>query len=192
MSEQTEESLKDRILNETILLFNQKGLKFTMDDIAKQLCISKKTIYQIFQDKKALLSEMVDHCFDDIKVSKEEVLASAGEDTVETLKALLSALPERYKVLDLRQLYVLQEKYPQTYTKVLRRLNSDWEPTLQLMKKGMEEGRIRQVSLPVFKTMMQATLEQFFKKDILLESGITYQEALEEVVQIMVNGIVKV
>ena len=34
--------------------FNQKGMKFTMDDIAKQLSISKKTIYKVFDDKEKL------------------------------------------------------------------------------------------------------------------------------------------
>ena len=38
--------LKENIMQGTLQAFNQKGLKFTMDDIAKILGISKKTIYQ--------------------------------------------------------------------------------------------------------------------------------------------------
>ena len=54
----------------------------------------------------------------------------------------------------------------------------------------MEEGVIRKVSIPLFKTMYQATLEQFFQRDILVENHISYQEALQEVVSIMVEGII--
>ena len=43
------DSNKERILIATIKLFNEKGLKFTMDDIAAELKISKKTIYQILK-----------------------------------------------------------------------------------------------------------------------------------------------
>ena len=39
--------LRKMILNGTMEVFNEKGLKFTMDDIAKQLKISKKTIYKV-------------------------------------------------------------------------------------------------------------------------------------------------
>ena len=51
--------LRETILEETIQAFNKKGLKFTMDDIAALLGISKKTIYTVFQDKNTLVSEMV-------------------------------------------------------------------------------------------------------------------------------------
>lgn len=56
--------LRETILEGTIQAFNKKGLKFTMDDIAALLGISKKTIYTVFQDKNTLVSEMVDYCFD--------------------------------------------------------------------------------------------------------------------------------
>ena len=36
---------KSRILEATLRVFNRKGLKFTMDDIASELSMSKKTIY---------------------------------------------------------------------------------------------------------------------------------------------------
>ena len=44
--------LRKTILNGTMEVFNPKGLKLTMDDIAKQLGISKKTIYKVFNDKE--------------------------------------------------------------------------------------------------------------------------------------------
>ena len=38
---------KEEILEATINVFKLKGLRFTMDDIAKELSISKKTIYKV-------------------------------------------------------------------------------------------------------------------------------------------------
>ena len=38
--------------------------------------------------------------------------------------------------------------------------------------------------------MMEATIEQFFQRDILIANQISYQEALDEVVNILVDGIV--
>ena len=37
----------------------------------------------------------------------------------------------------------------------------------------------------------EATLEQFFQRNILLQNKISYQEALDEVVEILVDGISK-
>ena len=37
--------IREKILIGTIQVFNKKGLKLTMDDVADELKISKKTIY---------------------------------------------------------------------------------------------------------------------------------------------------
>lgn len=47
----SDKNLKGNILEATIKAFQKKGLKFTMDDLASLLGISKKTIYTVFPDK---------------------------------------------------------------------------------------------------------------------------------------------
>ena len=49
--------LKERIVDVAIEEFTLMGLKFTMNDIARQLGISKKTIYTIFDSKKDVRTE---------------------------------------------------------------------------------------------------------------------------------------
>ena len=57
------EDLKEHILQATIDVFKEKGIKFTMDDIAKKLSISKKTIYTVTKNKNTLINEMVKYSF---------------------------------------------------------------------------------------------------------------------------------
>jgi hypothetical protein len=91
--------------------------------------------------------------------------------------------------IDLSRLYTLKEKYPEIYKKVEQRLESGWEPTIALIEQGINEGIIRKVDIPIVKMMMEASLEQFFQRDILIQNGLTYSEALKEVVNILVEGI---
>ena len=79
------DSNKERILIATIKLFNEKGLKFTMDDIAAELKISKKTIYQIFKDKESMFLHMVDYCFDAIKESEKVIIDSVELSTTDKI-----------------------------------------------------------------------------------------------------------
>jgi hypothetical protein len=58
------------------------------------------------------------------------------------------------------------------------------------MEQGMEEGVIRRVDIPIVKMMLEAAVEQFFQRDILLRNGISYIDGLNEVVQILMDGIV--
>ena len=75
----TTEGLQKNILDATLRVFDQKGLKFTMDDLAKELSISKKTIYTVYDDKEALFLAMVDYIFDSIKESEQMILTDPSD-----------------------------------------------------------------------------------------------------------------
>jgi hypothetical protein len=72
---------------------------------------------------------------------------------------------------------------------VEERLETGWENTFLLINQGIEEGSIRPIQIPILKTMFEATLEQFFQRDILISNQISYQEALNQVVEILIDGI---
>lgn len=181
--------LRENILQGTIKAFNKKGLKFTMDDIASILRISKKTIYTVFSDKEELFLAMVDYLFDNIKKSEQEVMRRPDLSILEKIRKILGVMPESYSEIDFRELYLLKEKYPKIYEQVEARLENGWETTILLLQRGMEEGVIRKLDIPIIKMMMEAAIEQFFQRDILVRHQITYTDALEEVVSILVDGI---
>ncbi|MCM1145396.1 MAG: TetR/AcrR family transcriptional regulator [Blautia sp.] len=182
--------LRENILEGTIQVFNQKGLKFTMDDIASLLKMSKKTIYTVFHDKEELFLAMVDYIFDKIKESERAVMEDDTLGTVEKIRAVLGVFPEGYKEIDFRQLYLLRDKYPKIYKQVELRLETGWEATIELLEKGMAEGCVRPIQIPILKMMLEAAVEQFFQRDILIRHEISYHQALDEVVGILVEGII--
>lgn len=181
--------LRQVILEGTITVFNEKGLKFTMDDVAGVLGMSKKTIYTVFRDKESMFLATVDYMFDSIKESERAIVEDDRLTTKEKIRRILGVIPEGYRDVDFRQLYLLKDKYPKIYRQVEQRLETGWEQTIALLEQGMEEGVIRRVRIPIVKMMLEATLEQFFQRDVLIENGISYMEALDEVVEILVNGI---
>jgi AcrR family transcriptional regulator len=177
------------ILEATLRVFNQKGLKFTMDDIARAQGISKKTIYTVFRDKEEMFLALVDYIFDAVKEAEQAIVQNEALDTKTKLREVLRVLPERYREVDFRQLYSLKEKYPTIYRQVELRLETGWEDTIALLERGMAEGVLRPVPIPLVKLMLEAVLEQFFQRDILVQNGLTYQQALDEVVDVLLFGI---
>ncbi len=180
---------REAILEGTLQAFRKKGLKFTMDDIAGILGMSKKTIYTVFRNKEALFLAMVDYLFDKIKVCEQEIMDDGTMTTMEKLRGILGVMPDVYKDVDFRQLYLLKDKYPKIYAQLELRLETGWEATIFLLEKGMEEGVVRQIQIPIFKTMMEASLEEFFRRDVLIRHNISYTDALDEVVGILMDGI---
>ena len=190
MKEKETDDLRSRILDEAAKQFDRKGIKFTMDDLAHALGMSKKTIYTVFKDKRSIMTQTIDRFFDDALIEEEMILNDETLSVPEQLRQIIGRVPERYTQNDLSQLYVLKEKYPSVYRHWKFCRENYWEGVALLLEKGIKEGSIRPISLPILKTMFQATIEQFFQKDVLIKNHITYREALSSVADILVNGII--
>ena len=190
MKENAGNELRVRILDEAARQFDKKGIKFTMDDLARSLGMSKKTIYTIFEDKRSIMTETIDRFFDDALIEEERILNDDSLTIIEQLKTIIGSVPERYTQNDLTQLYVLKEKYPSVYRHWQRCRENYWEGVGILISRGIEQGDIRPVSLPILRTMFQATIEQFFQDDVLVKNHISYRKALSEVASILVDGII--
>ncbi len=183
--------IKSDIMESTIKVFNEKGLKFTMDDIARECHISKKTMYVYFDNKESLFLEMVDYIFDQIKDAEAAVMKDESLSTVEKIRKILCVLPDGYQEIDFTQLYSLREKYASSYRQVEERLETGWENTIALIEQGIKEGVIRDINISIVKMMLEASLEQFFQRDILVRNKLSYGEATKAVVDILMEGIIK-
>jgi AcrR family transcriptional regulator len=177
------------IMDAVIEQFNRKGMKFTMDDISKDLHISKKTIYKEFDDKDELFFATVDYGFSAIKKKEAEILADDSLDLIEKISRLIVCLPDNYKNIDFRRVYQLREKYPKVYQKVAQRIESDWEETEKLLQRAMDEGLIKKIPVPLIKLMVEGSIEKFLGSDELVKTDYTYEDSLNAMIDIIINGL---
>ena len=184
------EELRIRILDEAERQFNRNGVRFTMDDLAHALGMSKKTIYVVFRDKKQIMTETIDRFFRNAIESEEKIRRDESLTVPDKLRRVIGLVPQRYAETDLTRLYVLKDKYPSVYRHWQMRREEYWSGAEALLREGIEAGVFRPVSVPVFRLMFQSTLEQFFQNDILVQNRIPYRTALAEVANILIDGIV--
>ncbi len=175
----------DAVINQ----FNQKGMKFTMDDISKELHISKKTIYKEFDDKDELFFATVDYGFAAIKEKEAEIIRDDSLDIVEKLSRVIVCLPDNYRNIDFRMVYQLRDKYPNVYNRVAGRIESDWEETEKLLKLAMDQGKLRKVPIPVVKLTIEGAIEKFLGTEELSRTDLSYEDALNDMIDIIINGL---
>ena len=181
--------MQEKILNAAIEEFAKRGLKFTMNDVAKNLGMSKKTLYTVYESKEKMLLALADYSFRDIKKSEQAIFQDETLDVLTKVEKIMVVLPEKYQNIGLSNLYQLKEKYPHVYQKTVEHLETDWDATISLLQQGMQEGKLRQFSIPVLKTMLGSTIQQFFASDVLIRNGISYEDAMQEMIQILIYGI---
>ena len=99
-------SLEVKIITATIDIFREKGVKFTMDDIANKLGVSKRTLYENINSKEILLSLLVDEVFDSIKHQGQEIIEDNSIDDLDKLKRLLTVIPTSYNTIDYTKIHL--------------------------------------------------------------------------------------
>lgn len=77
-------SSKERYVTKVYELFRKKGLKLTMDDIAVELKLTKKTLYNNFKSKEVLMRTVMQFVIEDIEF-KINLSLSQGKNAIEAL-----------------------------------------------------------------------------------------------------------
>ena len=136
--------MQKKIVKKAACLFLQYGYKsVTMDDLAENMRISKKTISNYFDDKTSLIRASVWHVFDEVKTKIIEVQESM-ENPIEALYEIKKIAVEVLGNKEKSPQYQLQKYYPAIYVEIRKKelsaLGNSFEMSL---KKGMKSGLFR-------------------------------------------------
>ena len=180
---------RQKCIDCAIQLCSSQGLDFTMSELAARLGMSKKTLYVLFESKEALLLATVDSMFDEVKVSEAQILARQDLSLAEKIRRLVVVLPDSYQTLDWTRLQGVEEKYPVVYRRIRQRLETGWEPTLDLLRQGVEQGVLRPFEPGLFRAVVEGAIEHFLSSDALEREGLGYVQAMDGMMDLLMEGI---
>ncbi|WP_157474967.1 TetR/AcrR family transcriptional regulator [Dyadobacter sp. Leaf189] len=107
--------MKDRIIKSALNLFWRYGIKsVTMDDIARDLGISKRTIYQHYSDKEAILALVIQEELNSQQCELEK-LDERAENPIEQLIYSSVQMRETMANMNPTFLYDLKKYYPDAW-----------------------------------------------------------------------------
>lgn len=182
--------MRERIMKAFIEELQDKGIKFTMDDLARRLGISKRTLYEHFSSKAELLDTIIEQTMHESDAKTEEIMKNDTLSLLDKLKAVMTVLPNHFELYDNRILEQMKRVYPEQWSKIDKALRDDWEMLRILLEQGMEEGIILRHNaafiVKVITDAFNSTLDQrFFAKQ-----NISLPDALKSIADIMLYGLV--
>ncbi|MBS0012105.1 MAG: TetR/AcrR family transcriptional regulator [Bacteroidales bacterium] len=135
---------KERIIQEAAVLFMKYGIRaVTMDSIASQLGMSKRTIYEHFADKDELLIGVMANMAARQKVSFREIMAKS-DNVIEALFEILSIATLHIKNTNPTYFIDLKKYHHRVYETVCRKGDiRNYEMSLAMLRRGMEEKVFR-------------------------------------------------
>lgn len=128
---------KERILQKSHELFNRYGIRsVSMDDIATQLGMSKKTLYQYYTDKDELVSAVIEAEMQNKKLLCLEC-RKKKENAIHEVFLSLDTVREMLSNMNTSLLFDLQKYHPAAFKKFLDFKN---EFLYKIIKTNLEQG----------------------------------------------------
>ena len=132
------------IIEKAGVMFAKYGIRsVTMDDISKELRISKKTLYKHVKDKSDLVTQVFDFSIHEAIRTFKEI----GESEMNAMEKMIEiAKLTRCEIRDFKQSmeYDLRKYYPEIYGRVREiRRHFALELHTEGLKKGIEQGYFR-------------------------------------------------
>ena len=136
--------MKEKIIIKASELFLTFGFKsVTMDDIANEMGISKKTIYKYFDNKEILLDNCVTHIHNKVSDSICEI-TNQGYNAIEENFVINNMYKDIFEKSNTSPMYQLQKYYPKIYKKLVANEFKIFEECVGTnIRKGIKEGLYR-------------------------------------------------
>lgn len=111
--------MREKIVIKAKEMFLKLGFKsITMDDIAFEMGISKKTIYKYFSNKELLIEESTQMVHEEVRETIESTVAKY-HNAIEENFEIRRMFKEMFKYSETSPVYQLKKHYPEVYQRVV-------------------------------------------------------------------------
>ena len=184
--------IKGRILKKAEEVFMQFGFsRVTMEEIAADLGMSKKTLYKFFPGKESLLKEMISCKKCDFEDYVLKLWGNNELSFLEKLKILMNYIGQNDSAFRGPLAHDLQKNFPVLWDEIndSRKTHSLAKFNL-LLNEGIDKGAFRkdidqQILFLIFMNSIQAALNP----DVLAQLPVSGSQVFEAIVKVFLEGI---
>jgi AcrR family transcriptional regulator len=169
--------------------FREGFHKTTMDDVAAELRMSKKTIYKFFPSKEDLVRAIARHFMSGVK-NKIVNSISTENNAIEKLEALMKVLASTSHKISPRMLDEMRRHLPKLWTEIDNfRVEMMFGNLTKIIDQGKTEGLFLDYPTPIIMNMLVNSVRATVNPDFVLNNNFSFIEAALTVFRIIIGGI---
>lgn len=180
------QSLRGRILDTAMNAFAARGIRAVkMDDIAQSLAISKRTLYEIFDNKELLLLEGV-KLFHNRWEKQIEMQYAQCKNVMDMVLIMYHDKMMEFKKTS-PQFYADLIKYPVVLEYLQRRRKKAHNYLVSILQRGVDEGYFRKdVEIELVATMFKAITDYIMSHQLYKQYAI--EQIFHDIVFVSLRG----
>jgi AcrR family transcriptional regulator len=169
--------------------FNEKGPDASLSAVAKELHISKKTIYRYFKSKDDIYLFFLNRDVAYVKAQDAEIQADPSLSTEEKLRKTLLVQFRGETRIDAGKALLLKKSNPRVYKAFGRAVEECFKPFVALLEEGKANGTLRKdLRTGFFIALLKEGYFMLFKEGFLKRNNLSYDEAYVTLADGLVQG----
>jgi len=172
-------------------LFSYGYSALTMDELAAELGLSKKTLYVHFPGKDALVSEILDGFVLEVRMSADALFADRSLSFTAKLHRFIKAMVERFARMNQHVFRDLQRSAPQIYRHIEElRHNNIPHVFGQMIREGQAAGMVRADLDPAFAIeFWRPAIQALMHPDTIERLSTTPEQVFARAVDLFFGGL---
>ncbi len=183
--------MKNRILAEALQLLYEYGLKFTMDDLAKRLGMSKRTLYDNFHSKEDLIGALLMDAVAEVQEKRKAIANDNSLSISEKFKQMMSVGTTLWNERTEHVIIDIKKSMPGQWQKLESVKDELWAVIEELIRQGVQSGCFRPIFIPALRAMFAGAFNEFSNYQFLLKNKVTMKEMVDYSLEILMFGLVE-
>ncbi|HSL87920.1 MAG TPA: TetR/AcrR family transcriptional regulator [Ignavibacteriaceae bacterium] len=182
---------QNKIIEQTEEKFFRDGFyKTTMDEVATELRMSKKTIYKFFPSKDDLIMAIAKHFMNRMK-NKILPALSSNKNAIEKLADLINILAKASEKISTKRMEEIKRHYPGLWIEIDRfRTEMMFGNITKVIDQGKKEGLFIDYPTNIVMNVLVASVRNIVNPDFILNNNFSIIEAARYAFRIIIGGIV--
>lgn len=181
----------ERLFNSALSLYSKYGIKsITMDDLSRELGISKKTLYQHVSDKLDLITKVIEY----EKKMHRDIMERMLSYNLNAIDELIHANRQIHLSQSIHSptfYFDLKKYYPEIYSNWINyKRERMYEMIYRNLEKGVNEGLYRDdLDIDIISRLHMARTEMMYTSDLLNHDEVSNAQFINEVFRYHIHGI---
>ncbi len=182
---------KERILSESELIFKKFGARsITMDDLAVRLGVSKKTLYQHFEDKQALVYQVTKRILLQIE-SQMDAFRINSKDAIDELIQVMDFTSQVFKNINPDMLFDLRNHFSRSWKLYRNHMKTCMQDGVAMnIKRGITENLYRKdIDPEMIALMRMSQIDAFFNPELMPLKKSEFQKMHQQTMMMFLHGL---
>jgi AcrR family transcriptional regulator len=170
--------------------FRDGFYKTTMDEVASELKMSKKTIYKFFPSKDDLVKAIANHFMEGVK-SKVVPALNSDKNAIEKLAELNKILAKISEKVSTKRMDEIKTYFPSLWNEIDNfRTKMMFANITKVIDQGKAEGLFLDYPTPIIMNTLVSSIRAIVNPEFILNNNFSISEAALFVFKIVIGGIV--